>query len=118
MELLKGEEPLLVSGELDIGEESCKMLASGVELLSEVQQNQARRVHIRLNTPGLNEMQMRQLKSIVQRYRGECEVKLHLQIPQCSETTIGLPDSLKMAASDDAMEDAKALFGYNVMNFE
>jgi DNA polymerase-3 subunit alpha len=118
MELLKGEEPLLVSGELDIGEESCKMLASGVELLSEVQQNQAKRVHIRLNAPGLNEMQLRQLKSIVQRYRGECEVKLHLQIPHCSETTIKLPENLKMSASDDAMEDARVLFGYNVMNFE
>jgi DNA polymerase-3 subunit alpha len=118
MDLLKGDEPLLVSGELDIGEESCKMLASEVELLSEVQQNQARRVHLRLKTADLTEMQMRQLKSIVQRYRGDCEVQLHLEIPQCCETTIQLPKNLKMAASDDAVADAKMLFGYNVMNFE
>ncbi len=118
MDLLKGEEALLVSGELDVGEEACKVLASGVELLADVQQNQAKRVHIRLNTPGLDEMQMRQLKSIVQRYRGDCDVQLHIVIPETSETTIRLPETLRMAASDDAMADARALFGYNVMNFE
>ena len=63
-------------------------------------------------------MQMRQLKGIVQRYRGSCEVQLHIVIPNRSETVIKLPESLKMAATDDAMADAEALFGYNVMNFE
>ena len=118
MEYLKGEEPLLVSGELDVGEEACKILATEVALLSEVKQNLAQKVHIRLSTPGLQEIQMRQLKSIVQRYRGDCEVQLHIVIPNRSETIIKLPEQLKMAASDEAVADAQALFGYNVMNFE
>ena len=118
MELLKGEDPLLVSGELDVGEESCKILAAEVALLRDAKETMARRVHIRLTTPGLDEMQMRQLKAIVQRYRGKCEVQLHIVIPNRSETIIKLPDQLKMSASDEAMADAEALFGYNVMNFE
>ncbi len=118
MELLKGEDPLLVSGELDVGEESCKLLAAEVALLRDIKKNTAKRVHIRLTTPGLDEMQMRQLKTIVQRYRGNCEVQLHIIIPNRSETTIRLPAQLKMSASDEAMADAEALFGYNVMNFE
>ena len=63
-------------------------------------------------------MQMRQLKGIVQRYRGNCDVQLHIIIPNRSETTITLPEQLKMLASDEAMADAETLFGYNVMNFE
>ena len=118
MDLFKGEDPILVTGELDIGEETCKVLAAEVVLLKDVKKAMTKRVHIRLTTPGLDEMQMRQLKGIVQRYRGSCEVQLHIVIPNRSETVIKLPESLKMAATDDAMADAEALFGYNVMNFE
>ena len=118
MELLKGEDPLLVSGELDVGEEACKILATDVALLRDVKETLAKLVHIRLTTPGLDEMQMRQLKGVVQRYRGNCAVQLHIIIPNRSETIITLPDQLKMAATDEAMAATEELFGYEVMNFE
>ena len=118
MDLLKGEDPLLVSGELDIGGEASKVLATEVTLLREVKETMASLIHIRLTTPGLDEMQMRQLKGIVQRYRGNCAVQLHIVIPNRSETTITLPKQLRMSASDEAMAAAEALFGYDVMNFE
>jgi DNA polymerase-3 subunit alpha len=118
MDLIKGEEALLVSGELDISEDACKVLVSEVSLLQDIRETSAKRVHIRLSTPGLDEMQLRQLKSIVQRHRGNCEVRLHIVIPNRSETVIALPDNLRMAATDVAMADTEALFGYSVMNFE
>jgi DNA polymerase-3 subunit alpha len=118
IDLLKGEEPILVSGELDVGEEACKLLASDVVLLREVRKTMARRVRIRLTTPGLQETQMRELKNIIQRYRGDCAVLLHIVIPNRSETVIRLPDQLKMAAAEEALADVEALFGYRVMNFE
>ncbi len=118
MELIKGEDPLLVSGELDVGEEACKILATEISLLRDVKESLAKLVHIRLTTPGLDEMQMRQLKGIVQRYRGQCAVQLHITIPNRSETIINLPEQLRMAATDDAMVAAEKIFGYNVMNFE
>ncbi|WP_020676561.1 DNA polymerase III subunit alpha [Geopsychrobacter electrodiphilus] len=118
MELLKGEEPLLLTGELDVGEEACKLLVNEVELLRDAAQKQTRRVNIRLTTPGLDEMQLRELKSIVQRYRGNCDVALHMVIPNRSETIIRLPEQLRMAASDEAMAEAAKLFGYNIMTFE
>jgi DNA polymerase-3 subunit alpha len=118
MELLKGEDPLLVSGELDVGEEACKILATEVALLKDIKETMARRVHIRLTTPGLEEMKLRQLKGLIQRYRGNCEVQLHLVIPNRSETIITLPQQLKMAASDEAIADAEALFDFSVMSFE
>ena len=118
MEFIKGEDPLLVSGELDVGEEACKILATEISLLRDVKETLAKLVHIRLTTPGLDELQMRQLKGIVQRYRGHCDVQLHITIPNRSETVINLPDQLRMAATDEAMADAEKLFGYTVMNFE
>lgn len=118
MELIKGEEPIIVSGELDVGEEACKLLASDITLLREVRKTMAKRVRIRLTTPGLQEMQLRQLKSLVQRYRGDCDVLLQMVIPNRSETLIKLPEQLKMAATEEAMAEVEALFGYSVMHFE
>ncbi|PLX86836.1 MAG: DNA polymerase III subunit alpha [Desulfuromonas sp.] len=118
MELFQGEEPLLVAGELDVGEEACKLLVNEVMLLRDAREQHTERVRIRLTTPGLNDVQLRSLKQIVQRYRGGCSVHLHVVIPNRSETIIQLPDRLRMAASDEAMAEAEALFGYNVMTFE
>ena len=135
-DLLKSEEPLLVRGTVDAGEEvagdeaegpqgngrgasrGSKLMVGEVLSLKEVRGRLTRRVHIRLTTPGLDEPQLRSLYDIVARYRGECEGVLHLVIPNRSETVIKLPDSLKIKACDELMDDVEKLFGYNVVTFE
>ncbi len=117
-DLLNSEEPLLVRGTLDIGEEACKLLVNEVLILKDVQEKLTKLIHFRLTTPGLDESQLRALKSIMTRYRGECEPMIHLVIPNRSETVILLPDSLRLQASDEMMDDVEKLFGYNVVTFE
>ena len=118
IELLKSEEPLLVSGTLDVGEETVKLMANEVLALREVQERLTRRVHFRLTTPGLDETQLRALRSVMERHRGNCEALLHLVIPNRSETVLALPEGLRVAASDEIMDDTQKLFGYNVVTFE
>jgi DNA polymerase-3 subunit alpha len=117
-DLLSGDEPILISGGLEVGEESCKIIASEMMLLSEVKEAQTSRVHFRLSTPGLDISQFRSLRSLLLRHRGNCDVMLHIEIPNRSETTIKLPENLKVAASDQIMDDSQRLFGYNVITFE
>ena len=117
-ELLSGDEPLLVTGGLEVGEENCKIIATEVMLLSNVKEAQSSRVHFRLSTPGLDIGQLRELRSLLLRHRGSCEVFLHMEIPNRSETVIKLPENLKVAANDQIMDDTKRLFGYNVVTFE
>ncbi len=118
MELLKGEEPILVYGSLDVGEESCKLMANEILALSEVKERMTKRVHFRLTTPGLDEGQLKSLRDIIGRHQGSCDAVLHLIIPNRSETIIGLPENLKVSANDQIMDDAEKLFGYNVVTFE
>ena len=117
-ELLKSDTPLLVSGTLDVGEETCKLMAREIVSLQEVNQRQTSRVHIRLTTLGLDEEQLRALREIMVRHRGECDPMLHLVIPDRSETIFRLPATLKVSASDEIMEEAERLFGTNVVTFE
>ena len=137
-DLLKGEEPLLVRGIVDAGEEvpddgdaapagngragatnrGSKLLVNEVLSLKDVRERLTRRVHIRLTTPGLDDRQLRSLREIVERHRGDCESIIHLVIPNRSETIVRLPDSLRVQACDELMDDAEKLFGYNVVTFE
>jgi DNA polymerase-3 subunit alpha len=139
-DLLKSEEPLLVRGAVDAGEEvqddgegqgggsgngrggvtsrGSKLLVSEVLSLKEVRGRLTKRVHFRVTTPGLDDQQLRTLREIVGRYRGECEGIIHLVIPNRSETVIKLPDSLRIQACDELMDDVEKLFGYNVVTFE
>ncbi len=116
-ELLKGEEPLLVTGTLDIGEDSCKLLASEIVSLNEVKERLTRKVHFRLTTPGLDESQLRTLKGLMGKHRGNCEALLHLVIPNRSETIVSVKN-MKVAASDEILSETEKLFGYNVVTFE
>ena len=117
-ELLSSEEPLLVRGTVDVGEDACKLLVNEVLKLKDVQKNRTRRVHFRLTTPGLEERQLRSLREIMGRYHGECEALIHLVVPNRSETVISLPETLRLQASDEMIDDVEKLFGYNVVTFE
>ncbi len=117
-ELLSGEEPLLVRGQLDVGEESCKLIASEISSLREVQGRLTKFVHFRLTSPGLDDEQLRSLRSIIERHRGNCEALLHVVIPNRSEAVIRLPEGLRVTACEEIIDDAEKLFGYNVVTFE
>ena len=86
--------------------------------LKDYQGRNTKLVHFRLTTPGLDERQLRSLKEIMTRYRGECEALIHLVVPNRSETVLSLPEGLRLQASDEMMDDVEKLFGYNVVTFE
>ncbi len=114
---LKGDEPLMVYGTLDAGEESCKILATDIVLLQEVKQKQTREVHVRVLTPGLTEDQLQALKHTIVRYSGPCRVHLHMVVPNRSETSIVAAKELSVAASDEFTQAVEKLFGYDVVTF-
>jgi DNA polymerase-3 subunit alpha len=117
-ELLASEQALLVRGTVDVGEDACKILVNEVLALKDVQQRMTSKVHFRLTTPGLDDRQLRALKEIMTRYRGDCEALIHLVIPNRSETVLTLPDDIRLQPSDEMMDDVEKLFGYNVVTFE
>jgi len=116
-ELLQGEDPLLITGVVEVGEESNKLTVDKIQSLAEVQAGETREVHFRLSTPGLDDTTLRRLRELIERHRGDCRVFLHMVIPDRSETLLKLPERLRVAPSDQMMDDAERLFGYNVVTF-
>jgi len=115
---LGGDDPLMVYGTLDAGEDSCKVLANEILLLHDVKEKQTSKIHLRLTTPGLTDDMMQTLKHTMMRYSGSCAVILHMVVPNRSETQIRVAKELSVAASDDFVSAVEKLFGYNVVTFE
>ena len=92
-EVITGDEGENGSGNGRGASRGSKVVVNEVLSLKEVRERLTRRVRFRLTTPGLDADQLRVLREIVGRYRGECESVIHLVIPNRSETIIKLPDS-------------------------
>jgi DNA polymerase-3 subunit alpha len=83
-----------------------------------VNERETRRVHVTIQAPGLGRQQLEALKGIIGRYPGSCKSFLHIVLPEELKTTINLPDSCKVAASEELSLEVKNLFGYNAVSFE
>ncbi|WP_088534644.1 DNA polymerase III subunit alpha [Geobacter sp. DSM 9736] len=117
-EYLKNDDPILVTGTLDVGEKACKVIATDIVLLREVNERQTKNVHFRLQAEGVDRERLTDLKRIIDRYQGTCRALLHFEIPSRSRATVSLPASSGVSASDELVLEVNNLFGYNAVSFE
>lgn len=117
--LLKGEEPLLVTGTLDRSEERATVLATSVVRLSDARAQVTRRVHVEVTAEGLDRLRLRALRDTLARHRGKASGVVHIVgVPVGHETVLPLPPSFGLAPSDALEADLEALFGRGVVRYE
>jgi DNA polymerase-3 subunit alpha len=117
-EFLKTDEPLLVTGTVDAGEESCKIKVTEIIPLCAANEQNTRKVSFTLRAGSLERSQMESLREIISRYRGNCGAYLNIIIPEKVRTTIKLPESYSVRASEDLTLEVERLLGYNATTFE
>lgn len=117
-ELLKGEEPLLVSGTVDQGEKASKILASSVQLLREVSEKETRTVNVTIRGDQVDPSRLESLKEVLQRHQGGCRSRLHLVLPDLCTAVLRLPESCHLAATEGLSLEVEGLLGYNAVSFE
>lgn len=116
--LLKGDEPVLVTGTLTIEEEKPKIIAREIIPLSEVKERINVNVHFTVRTPSVTKKQLERLKDILLNHQGKSEAYLHLLIPNRSETIISLGDDLRLTPSDLLIKEVEELLGYPATTFQ
>ncbi len=117
-EYLKGEEPLLVTGSVEIGEESCKVRVTDIVQLGTLKETRSRMVSFTVDASGVRPEQLVSLREIIGRHRGDCPARLHVIIPDICRTVIRLPSACSVRPSDDLALEVEELFGYNATTFE
>ncbi len=135
-DLLKNDDPLFVVGKLEKGEKGAKVLvmkggesgngrfqrdrgpAGEIRLLADARAQTTRRVCFSLQTDGLPIERLGGLKGIINKHPGNVPAYIQFIIPSRSCSTLPLPESMSVAASDELRLEVERLFGYNAATFE
>src|SRR5262249_42230835 len=76
--VIRGGEPVVIAGGLDISEERCTVIADEITPLARARAEAIRQVHVRVPLPGVDRDGLSLLKDILARHPGPCDAYLHL----------------------------------------
>jgi DNA polymerase-3 subunit alpha len=121
VELLSSDDPILVKGRLEVGEERIQVFANEMTPLAEEASKgrangngQSDRVHLYLREAEVSNDELVQLRETLLDYPGPCTVFLHFFSPDRSETVVELPQQVRVASSPQLIETIESLFGMRI----
>lgn len=120
-DLLKSDEPLLVTGSVELSEDTAKIIASDIEWVSRASETRISRVCIRLDAEMLRAEELRQLKFILNQHRGTCPVILELNVKKPSheiQMLLGPKETIRVAPSESLVSEVENFLGKEVIRFE
>jgi len=124
--LLKGQDPILVRGQTDQGEEGVKVIAREIAALrraegsssgaspsgaSPIGASPLRELHLHLETGQVSRPQLERLKEILAGHHGSSPVSLHFRELNKKETVLALPEDLMVDPSHELIQKLDQLFG-------
>jgi len=116
--LLKGDEPVLVTGAVQINQRdeeqpTAEIIAEQVESLREMRDRRVKRLQLRVAADNLTEERLRQLAELGRLHAGSTPLSVCIVLPGRAEANIE-NTSLKVAVSDELLRSVEKLFGEQV----
>jgi DNA polymerase-3 subunit alpha len=126
MDTLVLDDPILIQGRLEVGEERVQIIASNVTPLAQVSgetgppsprkiqpkaDEEADAVHFYLRGSEVTSHALGRLHDTLLKYPGPCPVFLHVFAPDRGETVIELPEHFRVASTPSLVEAVEQLFG-------
>jgi DNA polymerase-3 subunit alpha len=116
---LTSGEPLLVIATVDTPFGDAENARDRLRLvdakpLASIRAERSSLMDIRLNADRLTEESLQNLHKLLRQYPGPCRARLHLEIPQRSETVLELGEEYKVAASEELLVRLEQAFGERV----
>jgi DNA polymerase-3 subunit alpha len=115
---LHAEDPVVVSGTLDISEERCQLIADEILPLTAARDKAVKQVHFALLADRVTENHLHKLRDTLAQHRGNCPAFLHLLLPDRTETVIALPSQLRVSPSERLVEEIDRVLGAGVTSFQ
>ncbi|MBI3301344.1 MAG: DNA polymerase III subunit alpha, partial [Deltaproteobacteria bacterium] len=114
---LHADQPVCLSGTLDVDEERCQIIADEIVPLESVATDEVRQVHIQVPSDITTKEDLVALRAVLTQHQGNCQAVLHLMRPDYSETVIALPQDLSVAPTRAMVTAIERLFGNGVASF-
>ena len=116
--LLKSDEPILVTGTVQINNRdeespSSELIVEEVQSLREVREKRVKRLELRLSVTMATDERLQKLSELVKKHAGATPIAVALLMPGEAEALIG-GTTLKVQISDELLESVNRLFGARV----
>jgi DNA polymerase-3 subunit alpha len=116
--MLKGEEPILVRGTVQMNnrdeeQPTAEIIAEEISSLREIREKHVKRLELRLRAEAITEERLVQLAQLARQNVGSTPIALSILIPGQAEATIGSTE-LRVAVSDELIDSVDKLFGDKV----
>jgi DNA polymerase-3 subunit alpha len=115
---LRGGDPILVRGTLDISEDHIKIKGMEVHPLSEWPSPSMRSLHLKIPFSALTKSRLEDLREIILAHKGFFKVLLHLTDGGQRETVIALSDHFTVNPSQHFQNQIKNLFKSALISIE
>ena len=116
-ELLESGDPLVVSGTRNGDNDNPKVLANEIHRLEEAQRHFSSAVCIKITTTGIDPSSIKNLKQILSRNKGRTAVKVHVIVPNKTETIVNLSSTL-CDPTESMLMELQEVFGGQCVMFE
>jgi DNA polymerase-3 subunit alpha len=114
-ELLAGDDPILVEGQLQKDENSTKVLAGKIVPIQHAEETWTVSLHFYLNLADTDRDLLTRLHDVFKNHPGACEAYLHLRNEENTEAVIALPDHFKLKPTDSLKKEVTSLIGYQAI---
>ncbi len=116
-QLLNSDDPVIITGKLDINEDRCTLIVNTMESAISIREKTAKEAYIKIDENKFSEKRLDELKNILGRHSGGCQVKLVICKADHSEVVISLPQEIKISPSEMFCNTVEQLFGEPVVSF-
>ncbi len=109
-DILHADEPVIISGTIDVGDEALKLIAQEVVLLSKALENPYKQVRLMVNADKATPENIISLNEVIKKYPGKYDGYMHI-INGKSETIVYLGDQSKLDISDKFKKEVDGIMG-------
>ncbi|HEX9756616.1 MAG TPA: DNA polymerase III subunit alpha [Nitrospiria bacterium] len=110
-DVLTTDAPLLVVGNLDNGEKGLRLKATKLDSLNKIKTRLASKVEIQINADQTQSQDLQNLKNILSKYRGGCDVFLKFSSTHQGESVIAIPSDLRVTPTPLFISEIEGSFG-------
>lgn len=108
--LLHADEPVVISGTVDVGDESLKVIAQEVIPLNKALENPYKQVRFMIDADKVTPENIKSLYAAIKKYHGKYESYIHI-INGKSETIVSLGDAGRLDICDRLQREADGILG-------
>ena len=110
--LLKGEGALLVSGAVEVGDNTAKIIANEIEALESVKLKNVRAVRLTLQQKDVPKNLLEDLRDIVFNYPGDCRLFFTMESSEKKQVTISAHNRFNVSPCGAFFQEVEGLLGY------